>query len=364
MEELTSISPHGKRAPQARSMRIFEVNPLRDRRWNSFVEHHPHSSVFHRSEWLRALELAYGYEPVAISSCSPDSLLTNALVFCRVRSALTGNRLVSLPFSDHCELLTSSVGQAESLILHMKQMVDQKKWRYFETRTMAASSTMKEVPGLNTSYFFHRLDLRRSEDELFKSFHKDCVQRKIRRAAKECLQYEKGTSETHLAQFYKLQVMTRRRQNLPPQPLKWFRSLIDSLGRQVSIRVALKDAIPIASILTLSHGKTVTYKYGCSDARFSNLGGTALLFWMAIKEAKAGGFEELDMGRSDIGDTGLVAFKDRWGTQKSTLTYWRYPVAGEFNPQGCSMRIMRRMVPVMPDTPLTMLGRFLYRHIG
>jgi lipid II:glycine glycyltransferase (peptidoglycan interpeptide bridge formation enzyme) len=343
-------------------MSIFEIDPLHDRRWNSFVEHHPHSSVFHRPQWLQALKLAYGYEPVAISTCSPDSLLTNALVFCRVRSALTGNRLVSLPFSDHCELLTSSADQTDSLICHMKGMVNHRKWRYFETRSVSTLPGMEAPPG--TTYVFHRLDLRRSEDELFKSFHKDCVQRKIRRAARESLQYEKGRSETHLAQFYTLQVMTRRRQNLPPQPLKWFRSLIDSLGDRLSIRVALKDGIPIASILTLCHGKTVTYKYGCSDARFSNLGGTALLFWMTIKEAKADGFEELDLGRSDAGDAGLVAFKDRWGAQKSTITYCRYPVAGECHQQGWSMRIIRNIVPVIPDKPLAMAGKFLYRHIG
>src|SRR5208282_4744071 len=119
-------------------MNIFEIDPLCDSRWITFVEHHPAASVFHRAEWLRALKCAYGYEPVAVSSCSPDSPLTNALVFCRIRSFLTGNRFVSLPFSDHCEPLVNCTDDAESLIANMKGKVDQKTWKYFEMRPVCA----------------------------------------------------------------------------------------------------------------------------------------------------------------------------------------------------------------------------------
>jgi lipid II:glycine glycyltransferase (peptidoglycan interpeptide bridge formation enzyme) len=32
---------------------------------------------------------------------------------------------------------------------------------------------------------------------------------------------------------------------------------------------------------------TLVYKHGCSDPEFSNLGGTAMVFWKAIQAAKA-----------------------------------------------------------------------------
>ena len=73
------------------------------------------------------------------------------------------------------------------------------------------------------TYQFHRLDLRKSVEELFHGFHKDCVQRKIRRAEREELKYEDGNTEALLQKFYRLLVTTRRRQYLPPQPIAWFR---------------------------------------------------------------------------------------------------------------------------------------------
>ena len=84
---------------------LHEINPLEDPRWRRFVENHPRSTVFHSFEWLEALRRTYGYEPIAVTTCPPHSELLNAAVFCRVESILTGRRLVSLPFSDHCDVL-------------------------------------------------------------------------------------------------------------------------------------------------------------------------------------------------------------------------------------------------------------------
>ena len=171
------------------------------------------------------------------------------------------------------------------------------------------------VPGVKVGleeslvYQFHRLDLRGNTQDLFHGFHKDCVQRKIRRAEREGLKYEAGNSEALLQKFYKLLVMTRRRQYLPPQPLAWFRGLLSGLGDDVKIRVASKDDVPVAGILTLSHKKTVVYKYGGSNAALNKFGGMALLFWNTIQEAKEQGIEELDMGRSDTDNLGLIAFQ-------------------------------------------------------
>ena len=111
-----------------------------------------------------------------------------------------------------------------------------------------------------------------------------------------------------------------------PLPVRWFRNLIACLGGKLKIRVASKDGRPVASILTLRHKRILVYKYGCSDHRFNNLGGTQLLMWKAIQEAKNDRLDEFDMGRSDCDSPGLIVFKDRWGAAQSTLSYFRYPL--------------------------------------
>ena len=343
---------------------VYEVNPLHDSRWEALVSSHPRSSVFHSTKWLRSLQTTYGYEPVVVTTCSPGAVLSNGLVFCQVKSWLTGRRLVSLPFSDHCEPLVNNSAELDHLLLHMNRDVDAGKWRYVEIRPIVCQPGSQTGFGRSITYSFHRLDLRKSGQELLHSFHKDCVQRKIRRAEREKLQCEEGTSESLLQKFYRLQVMTRRRQHLPPQPISWFRALVAEFGDSVKIRVASKDDLAIASILTITHKKSMVYKYGCSDARFHKFGGTALLFWNAIQEANDKGLDEFEMGRSDGANHGLIAFKEHWGAVRSELNYWTYASTHRVTSSTPSKAMMRQFVRVAPDPILKLTGRLFYRHIG
>jgi CelD/BcsL family acetyltransferase involved in cellulose biosynthesis len=345
-------------------MTCYKVDPLSDPRWAALVESHPRSSVFHSPNWLRALRAVYGYEPVVVTTCPPDAHLTNGLVFCRINSWLTGRRLVSLPFSDHCDLLIDRPNELDEMLLHMRRDVDEEKCKYIEIRPVSYQPSGRTGLGRGVTYLLHRLDLRLATEELFLKFHKNCVKRKIRRAEREKLQYEEGTSEDLLRKFYRLLVMTRRRHFLPPHPIEWFRGLIAAFGKDLKIRMASKDGVAVASILTLSHKKSMVYKYGCSDAESNRFGGMALLFWKTIQEAKDGGFEEFDLGRSDTENLGLIAFKEHWGAQRALLHYWTYPHRPSRPTASWKKSLDRQVVSAAPDLALIAVSKLLYRHIG
>ena len=80
--------------------RVFVLDPLCDPRWSEFIERHPDASIFHSAGWLEALRRTYGYEPLVVTTSGRNEPLLNGIVLCRVRSWATGDRLVSLPFSD------------------------------------------------------------------------------------------------------------------------------------------------------------------------------------------------------------------------------------------------------------------------
>ena len=348
-----------------REMTVYSLDPLEDPRWAEFVQRHPRASVFHTPGWLEALRRTYGYEPVVYTTSLPRAELTNGLVFCRVRSWLTGRRLVSLPFSDHCEPLVHNSEELSALIRSVELSRKQERWKYVEMRS--TSPELQLEGGFHTAktFYLHRLDLRPSLDALLRSFDKDCVQRKIRRAEREGLTYEGGRSESLLQKLYGLLRITRRRHHLPPQPLDWFRNLVDCLGEDACIRIASKGSQPVAGILTLSHGKRMVYKYGGSDARLNNLGGMALLFWKAIQDAKQAGAEEFDLGRSDCDNAGLIAFKDRWAADRSNLTNWRCPAAAKPSlTDGWRIQFAKQISSRLPDGVLTLAGKLLYRHMG
>jgi Acetyltransferase (GNAT) domain len=349
-------------------MRFHQIDPTRDVRWAELVERHPKASVFHTVGWLEALRHTYGYEPVAFTTSSPTSALKNGMVFCRINSWLTGRRLVSLPFSDHCEPLCDSAEDLNFLICYLRTALEHQKWRYLEIRPINGNfgQTCAWIGFLPAAaYFLHTLDLRPDLDKVFRSLDKDSVQRRIQRAQRAGLVERCGRSDDLLKEFYALFVTTRGRHHVPPIPYAWFRNLIHYQNNALEIRLAYKDKTPIAAILTLQFRDVIYYKYGCSDARFNKFGATPWLLWKAIAAAQSNGVTEFDMGRTQENNAGLLAFKNHWARQPKPLVYWNFPGTPTLDSAaGWKFRMAKHVFSWMPNKLLAITGRILYRHIG
>jgi hypothetical protein len=349
-------------------MRIYQIDPTKDARWAALVERHPEASVFHTPAWLQALRWTYGYEPVVYTTSPPTAELKNGLVFCRVKSWLTGRRLISLPFSDHCEPLCDSTEDLNFILRYLQTTLEHQNWKYLEVRPVSwnLSQTRNRNGFLSVpTYLLHILDLCPDLDDLFRSLNKDSVQRRIQRAERAGLVEEIGRSHDLLKKFYDLFVITRRRHRLPPIPYAWFRNLIQYQREALEIRLACKDKTPISAILTLHFKDIVYYKYGCADSQFNKFGGTPWLLWRAIAAAKSRGATKFDMGRTEEHNVGLVAFKNHWVPQPQRLVYWTFPdnsSLGSVN--GWKLKVAKRLFSCMPNRLLTLTGKLIYRHIA
>jgi hypothetical protein len=344
---------------------VHIINPLSDSRWEDLVARHPRASAFHQRGWLEALARTYGYEPMVLTSTPAGQPLSDGIVLCRVSSWITGTRLVSLPFADHCALLLNHLGQSVEFVDWLRAECDRQRWSYVELRPLLPVQEARSGLQQDRSYCFHELDIRPSLEQIFRGLHKASIQRRIQRAEKERLSYEGGRSRQLVDEFYRLLLITRRRHQLLPQPRTWFRNLVKCMGEGIEIKLARKNDTPVAAILTLRHRATVVYKYGCSDQRFHHLGAMPFLFWRLIEQSKESGAEEIDFGRSDLDNESLVVFKDRFGTTKKLLTYYRYS-----NPERRKAKIrwdsqaLRQLFSMLPDAAFSTAGRILYRHMG
>ena len=347
-------------------MNVYEIDPTTDQRWEDFLQRHPQASIFHTRGWLEALRRTYGYTPIAFTTSPPGSPLTNGIPFCKITGWFGKRRLVALPFSDHCELLVEASDERECLMGHLQRKRDVEGWDYVEIRPTTSILPNSAKFEESQIFAFHKLNVRCGLEEISQNLHRDCVQRKIRRAAREGLTYEEGTSESLLNKFYHLLVRTRHRHGLPIQPIAWFRNLIACLSDSLTLRVASKNGQPVASIVTLRNKRVLVYKYGCSDERFSRTGGTQSLFWRAIQQCREEGFSEFDLGRSDYDNPGLIAFKDRWGATRTQLAYFRYPAKSVHPPflETRRARIGKYVLSHAPTAVLVAAGRAIYRHLG
>ncbi|HXM15906.1 MAG TPA: hypothetical protein VN933_11740, partial [Candidatus Eremiobacteraceae bacterium] len=140
---------------------------------------HPRASVFHSSGWLQALRDTYKYESFVFGADRNALPAASGIVLSRVRSWLTGNRLISLPFSDHCSPLVSGPAELQSLIADLKPLLSAEDWSYLEIRPIDNSSDdVLQGAGFQRcdEYLLHRLRLDAPADALFRQFHKSSVQ--------------------------------------------------------------------------------------------------------------------------------------------------------------------------------------------
>lgn len=347
-------------------MTAFWIDPTTDPRWEAFVMQHPQATVFHTPGWLRALARTYGFTPLALTTASMHETIVEGMPFCLVSSWLTGRRLVSLPFSDHCEPLVSGAAGGASLFESFQERVEELGVSKSELRPLTDTLIDYGLSEFRTTerFYLHTLDLTPPAEQLLSAFHRDCIQRKIRRAERDQVFCESGRSESLLKEFYALNLLTRRKHKLLPQPFSWFRNLVECLGDALTISIARLEGRPIAGIMTIRHNRTLVYKYGCSDVGFNNHGATPLLFWKAIQDAKNSGCTVLDLGRSGMREDGLIAFKDRWNATRRALCYVGYP------PRAATVGLKDRLlgwggiVENLPDRLLSAMGGLLYRHFA
>jgi hypothetical protein len=346
------------------------IEPLKDPRWDSLLGRHPRASVFHSFPWLQALKWTYGYEPIAYTTSPAGQDLENAIVFCRVNSWLTGRRLVSLPFSDHCAPLVDGTEDIDVLAAALEEEVERERLDYMEVRPLQSFDLTTLLCRTTITYSYHKLDLRPDLDVLFENLHKSSTQRKIRRAEREALTYREGSTPEFLDHFYHLFTLTRQRHRLPPQPKAWFANLMECFGETLKIRLAFKNNRPLAGIITIAYKDTLSYKYGGCDSKFNNLGCMHLLLWRSIEDAKASRLHYLDFGRTDAGQQSLIIFKNRWGASQSVVTYSRYGVSKrsthffDLSMTKWKAKTAKYVMAHLPSPIVSKIGQALYGHVG
>ena len=343
---------------------LYSLDPCGDARWSRFLDNRADASVFHTSGWLEALRRTYGYAPVVYTMSPPGDEIEEGIVFCRINTWLSAKRLVSVPFSDHAAVLSDNPTFLQDTVQFLREQEDTAGYKCIEIRPTTLLNPAPDGLVQSAVFYRHQLCLDKELDGLYKSFHKNCVRRKIARAERVGLSYTEGNNAELTQRFYRLLLVTHRRHGVPSQPIAWFLNLMDCLGDGIKIRVASANGVDVASIITLTHKKMMVYKYGCSDAKYHNLGGVVFLFWRAIQDAKSRGLTTLDMGRSDCDNSGLIRFKEHWATERSRLVYWGSPSRLYSNARRWALKAARSTLTRMPTGALRTMGQLLYRHMG
>jgi len=351
--------------------RVILIDPCLDPRWDAFVERHPYGWVCHLSGWKRALETAFPHMRGHYLALVDDSGQIQAgLPLFEVRSPITGNRLVSIPFASLSDPL---VGEDEHMNLLLGRAIELLRalgGRYLEIRTHHWDGTPDlHKPEKRILYSSHFLDVRPEPEVLFQSFHRHGVRYMIKKSRRYPMDLLHAQDLQHVAIFHRLYTITRKKLGLPPQPLPFFQGLWRFLGPSGHVRfllVRLGSEI-IGGLMVLTLGKRMSAEAIGTEEKHRDKAPSFFLFWEAIKLARNLGCTRFDFGRTAKDNQGLMAFKSRWGTQVMDLPqfYWwngRRPKKDlSLTP---SMGHLRALCSRLPEPLFSALGAVCYKHMG
>lgn len=347
------------------------INPVQNQQWNRFINNHPNGRIYHTGEWKSILEESFNHLKGYYFVLHRNNVICAALPIYFVHSWITGKRFISIPFATLCDPLVSSVDEMYFLFDGILQFTKKFSIKQIEIRTVNCSQILKQTGIMSVSrYVHHYLLLDNNIENIYAKFHRTCIRQRISRAQKSNIKINFSNSENEFYKFHNLYLITRKRIGLPPQPLLFIHNLWKKFNEQNQAKIVLaeKDNKTIAGLLLLLFKRTVTVEFAVVDKQYDSISPLHLLFWDSIKFAHREGYKCVDFGRTPVENSGLINFKNRWGTESVKLNFFYFPESSFRNQlkieNSFSYKILNQMIRATPKFILSPIGKMMYSHFS
>jgi GNAT acetyltransferase-like protein len=346
------------------SLDIENINPLAYEQWDKLILENNLYSFFHSYAWIKVLWETYGYKPNFFILKNKRGLPA-VLPFMEVNSRYTGRRGVSLPFSDYCDPIIREEIAAWRLLEHAIDFGKTSNWKYLD---LHGGEIIFNGKNPSREYYGHLLELNAEPNKILKQF-RNSTRRSIKKSVKSGVEIQRSNSLESMQDFYRLHCLTRKRHQIPVQPLQFFKKIHENIISKKSgfiIKALYRNKIVGAAVF-FHFGKKALFKFGASDLNYQHLRMNNLIMWEAIKWYSTHGFESFCFGRTDMENVGLRRFKQGWGTKEYLIKYFKYDLTRDslITNNSDKMNLMLRSVFGKVPVPISrIIGALLYKHFG
>jgi lipid II:glycine glycyltransferase (peptidoglycan interpeptide bridge formation enzyme) len=330
---------------------------------------HPESTIFHHSAWASVILDRYRCQPVYYVLENERGEISAAAPFLRLKSPLTGKRIVCLPSSEFCFPLAYREEDLGELMAVLKQEVDGEHSSYLEVRGWGSLGTPGQFGFKEHSYYLtHIIDLDGDPQKVRARMDRN-GRYNLRYSEKSPITVRIGQGEDDLKEFYRLAMATRRRHNLLPQPYRLFQSIYRHVivPGHGYIHLAELNGKVIAANMYFCFKDTVTHEFNAQDENYFEYRPNYLLIWKAIERACQESYHHYHFGRTHPENQPLATFKRHWGSREATLSYCYYPTVRGTSSVSQSSVIYRAYTTVnrlLPRFLMNFAGEFMFRHMG
>lgn len=294
---------------------ITLATPWDRARWNGYVEHHPHASVYHRWEWGPLFADVYGTRWLPLLAVR-DGRVCGVLPLTGLASPVFGKALVAVPYFGHGGVIADDDATFHALIARARQLRASEGVARVELRH--AHPVPAEGMPTRDDKVLMRLALPSTPDELLKAVGPK-ARADIRRPEKEGMTAHLGGEEL-IAEFHTVYSAVMRDLGSPSHSVELFREMVRRMPDRAFVAVVRYQGRPVGGGVLVGMGDTLEIPCAGSLHQLARLRGNMLLYWTVISEAIRRGYTQFSFGRSSL-DSGTFAFKKNWGAQPVPLPY-------------------------------------------
>lgn len=348
--------------------KVRVINPLLTHEWDEFVRNNSEGTVFHLSNWAEVMVKTYNYKPYYLIIVDESVNIKAGWPFFLVNNGMNGKKLISIPFTDSIKPLTNSDRNYPEYFKKIFEIYTKEKLNYIEIRQNSLNSNKNKLR-INNYFKNFIVNINPDLETVWKRCKQKSVRYSIKKAEKMGVIIEKSKGKDGIRIFYDLNVLTRKKHGVIPQPYAFFENIWNFLISEGYgfVSVALYEKTPIAASIFLEYKDKIYHKFNASNKSFINLYPNYLILWDAIKYAYSKGIKYLDLGRTSPDNKGLMSFKRHWGAEEFDLPYYYYPeIKGISSMKQSSLKykiatgIVKRTHPRI----LELLGNKFYRYLA
>ncbi len=371
--ETTTVPATATNGTPEQPLRVRELLPGEDSRWDAYVARHQLGTFFHRSGWTRAVNEQFRHVPKPLVVEQGRRWL-GVLPLFLTKSPFLGRNLVSMPYAVYGGVLADHEAAHRALLAHAEQLGRELDVGYVELRHLEPRPG--DLPR-SPLYVTFRCELPDDPEQVMTRIPKKARAevRCSREPAAPAIEGKRResygirvTPDGSVDELFRLFAENKRRLGSPTLPVSWFEGLVEEFGRAVVIHRAVEPSgRTLAAVMSFCFRDTMYAYYSGSLTGINHTGVNNWIYCAMMEWAVEQGYSRFDFGRSRV-DSGPAKFKMNMGFTSEPLHY-DYLLLGrgaklpEFHPSNPRLDLPRRMWSKMPMWAANRLGARLSRYL-
>lgn len=285
-------------------------------KWERFLTSRSDSTIYHTPGWSRFLIQTFNYEPFHIFAEDNIGDIKGFLPLFKIPNTKLGKELCSVPFAHRA----GYVGEPSFIDEVLDSAIEVAR------RTTGGSICIKDhidhkYLNIRCDFCTHILELSSSSEETWGKLDRGSTRWAVNKARKLGVTVRESREPDDIDAFYHLNCLTKKALGVPCHPYKFFKNLMDQLPKNTKLYLSEFKGETIGAGLMEYHGDKVIYGYGAANPRNLQMHPYDSFLWKSIEDACHSGYHTFDFGRTSKENTGLINFKNKWGTKELDLCY-------------------------------------------